>query len=524
MGCSTSKNLQTTGPEPEQATLAKAPADGTTNNNVTATAIQTTPGQAGGAEQVTKAGGTPGSADQLPPGTKIIFVLGGPGSGKGTQCDRIVAKYKLKHLSAGDLLREEVKSGSPTGQELEGVMKEGKLVPKEVTIGLLKKAMLKSSSNAFLIDGFPRALDQAQSFEDEIQPCDMVLFFDCPPDVMEQRLTERGKTSGRSDDNAETIHKRFKTFTEESMPVVDKYASQGKAHKISAVPPPEEVFQEVVKILEPVFGDSGNSIAAPASASATTVAPASAASATTVAPASAASATAAHPVILYSKRPSDNWGKQTSEAQSTTALMSLVPVLEGQLAPTTQILFVLGGPGSGKGTQCTRIKEKYGYTHLSSGDLLRDEVKSGSQLGVALDTTMKNGDLVPTEVTIALLRNAMIKSSSDRFLVDGFPRALDQAETFERDIMPCQMALFFDCPEKTMEERLTERGKTSGRSDDNPETMRKRFHTFVQSSMPVVEHFEKQGKLRRISAATGTPDDIFQEVQKIMEPATTASS
>lgn len=85
-------------------------------------------------------------------------------------------------------------------------------------------------------------------------------------------------------------------------------------------------------------------------------------------------------------------------------------------------------------------------------------------------------------------------------------------------------ALFFDCPEKTMEERLTERGKTSGRSDDNPETMRKRFHTFVRSSMPVVEHFEKQGKLRRISAATGTPDDIFQEVQKIMEPATTASS
>lgn len=80
----------------------------------------------------TTAGGAAGSADRLPPGTKIIFVLGGPGSGKGTQCDRIVAKYKLKHLSAGDLLREEVKSGSSTGQELESVMKEGKLVPKEV--------------------------------------------------------------------------------------------------------------------------------------------------------------------------------------------------------------------------------------------------------------------------------------------------------------------------------------------------------------------------------------------------------
>ena len=67
-----------------------------------------------------------------------------------------------------------------------------------------------------------------------------------------------------------------------------------------------------------------------------------------------------------------------------------------------------------------------------------------------------------------------------------------------------------------MEERLTERGKTSGRSDDNPETMRKRFHTFVQSSMPVVEHFEKQGKLHKISAATGTPAEIFQKVEKIL--------
>ena len=77
--------------------------------------------------------GTPGIVGQLPAGTKIIFVLGGPGSGKGTQCDRIVKKYKLTHLSAGDLLREEVKSGSATGQQLEGVMKEGKLVPQEVS-------------------------------------------------------------------------------------------------------------------------------------------------------------------------------------------------------------------------------------------------------------------------------------------------------------------------------------------------------------------------------------------------------
>ena len=88
--------------------------------------------------QVSTAGGTAwttgtSAPSQLPAGTKIIFVLGGPGSGKGTQCDRIVAKYKLTHLSAGDLLREESKSGSETGQTLDSIMKEGKLVPQEVS-------------------------------------------------------------------------------------------------------------------------------------------------------------------------------------------------------------------------------------------------------------------------------------------------------------------------------------------------------------------------------------------------------
>jgi len=82
--------------------------------------------------------------------------------------------------------------------------------------------------------------------------------------------------------------------------------------------------------------------------------------------------------------------------------------------------------------------------------------------------------------------------------------------------------LYFECTETTMEARLTERGKTSGRSDDNPETMRKRFHTFVNSSMPVVDHYERQGKLHKISAASGTPDDIFQHVQKILDPTTTS--
>jgi UMP-CMP kinase family protein len=181
--------------------------------------------------------------------TKIIFVLGGPGSGKGTQCAKLVEKFGFQHVSAGDLLRAEVKSGSEIGKMCETMMKEGKIVPMEVTIGLLRKSMETCTGDYLLIDGFPRKLDQGQAFEKDVKPCSAVLFFDCPEEVMQERLLERGKTSGRVDDNLETIKKRFDTFTEQSMPVVEHYAKLDKVCTISAVPGPDEVHGSVVKEL-----------------------------------------------------------------------------------------------------------------------------------------------------------------------------------------------------------------------------------------------------------------------------------
>eukprot|EP00879_Flechtneria_rotunda_P017197 GHRR01018013.1.p1 GENE.GHRR01018013.1~~GHRR01018013.1.p1 ORF type:complete len:147 (+),score=56.23 GHRR01018013.1:558-998(+) len=129
-------------------------------------------------------------------------------------------------------------------------MKEGKLVPMEVIIGLLRTAMIKSNAKEFLIDGFPRALDQADMFERMVKPAELVLAFDCPEEVMEQRLLKRGETSGRTDDNAETIRKRFNTFVEQSLPVITHYDQLGKCHRISAVPLPDQVFEEVQKAIE----------------------------------------------------------------------------------------------------------------------------------------------------------------------------------------------------------------------------------------------------------------------------------
>lgn len=189
-------------------------------------------------------------------------------------------------------------------------------------------------------------------------------------------------------------------------------------------------------------------------------------------------------------------------------------------AQKVTVVFILGGPGSGKGTQSSSLVQDYGFKHLSAGDLLREEQdREGSQYGDMIKQYIKDGLIVPMEVTVKLLENAMRreletnKNHSSRFLVDGFPRKMDQAVFFESTVCPSKCTIFLDCPEEVMHERLLNRGKTSGRADDNEESIKKRFKTFVETSMPVVEAFRKEHKVIEVSA-TGPPDHVYQEIVK----------
>ncbi|KAK2999260.1 hypothetical protein RJ639_023071, partial [Escallonia herrerae] len=181
----------------------------------------------------------------------VVFVLGGPGSGKGTQCANIVEHFGYTHLSAGDLLRAEIKSGSENGTMIQNMMNEGKIVPSEVTIRLLQRAIQESGNDKFLIDGFPRNEENRAAFESVtgIVP-EFVLFFDCSEEEMERRLLSRNQ--GREDDNIDTIRKRFKVFLESSLPVIDYYDSKGKVRKIDATKPIEEVFETVKALFTPL--------------------------------------------------------------------------------------------------------------------------------------------------------------------------------------------------------------------------------------------------------------------------------
>jgi len=174
-----------------------------------------------------------------------------------------------------------------------------------------------------------------------------------------------------------------------------------------------------------------------------------------------------------------------------------------------KIIFVVGGPGSGKGTQCEKIVQKYGYTHLSTGDLLRAEVSSGSARGKMLSEIMEKGQLVPLETVLDMLRDAMVAKvdTSKGFLIDGYPREVQQGEEFELKIGQPTLLLYVDAGPETMTQRLLKRGETSGRVDDNEETIKKRLETYYKATEPVIAFYEKRGIVRKVRPlqAAGSP-------------------
>lgn len=184
------------------------------------------------------------------------------------------------------------------------------------------------------------------------------------------------------------------------------------------------------------------------------------------------------------------------------------------------VVFVLGGPGAGKGTQCGRISEEFKWAHLSAGDLLRAERAKGSSLGEEIENHIKNGTIVPVEITCSLLENAMVaaKDTTTNFLVDGFPRNKDNLDGWQRQMSTktdVKFTLFFDCSEDVCTERCLERGKAgSGRSDDNMESLKKRFNTYMNSTMPIVEHYEEKRLLKKVDASR-SPNEVYQEVRDL---------
>ena len=165
-------------------------------------------------------------------------------------------------------------------------------------------------------------------------------------------------------------------------------------------------------------------------------------------------------------------------------------------------IVIFGAPGAGKGTQSDFIVEKYGLTHISTGDLLRKEIADGTPLGLRIKGIMDAGQLVSDDIVVEMIDNAIARDTKG-ILFDGFPRNVAQAETLDRLLakhgrtLTCMVRL--DVPREELIRRMLERAKVSGRSDDNEETIKNRLVEYENKTLPVASYYEKQGKEVKIN-------------------------
>lgn len=184
-----------------------------------------------------------------------IILFGPPGSGKGTQSELLINNFGLTHISTGDLLRSEIEEGTKLGIEAKKYMDDGQLVPDEVVIGMIETLVRKNkTSKGFIFDGFPRTTTQATALDAFLSannmPIDVLVSLDVPEEELKTRLIERGKVSGRSDDNEEVISQRIQEYLNKTKAVEEHYAAQGKLEKVEGVGSIESIASSIAKVIE----------------------------------------------------------------------------------------------------------------------------------------------------------------------------------------------------------------------------------------------------------------------------------
>jgi adenylate kinase len=194
-----------------------------------------------------------------PPAPFRLLMLGAPGSGKGTQGTRLAERYGARHVSTGDLLRGQVAAGSDLGRQAQPYMDRGDLVPDELILGMVLERVLGGTApESYVLDGFPRTVAQAKAAyehaKDADRTLDAVVCLDIPHDELLARLEDRGRSSGRSDDNAATVLHRIEEYEQKTLPLLDYYAGRGILVRVDAVGEVDAVTERIVQALDGLKG------------------------------------------------------------------------------------------------------------------------------------------------------------------------------------------------------------------------------------------------------------------------------
>ncbi len=384
-----------------------------------------------------------------------IAVFGPPGAGKGTQSQKLIEHYNLAYIATGDMLRNEIKEGTSLGKEAKSIIDRGELVSDEIIVKLIEKKINRNPDvQGFLFDGFPRTVVQAYILEGLLLKMNTslsaVIALQVDRNELRRRMLERGKTSGRSDDNKNVIEKRLQEYDEKTAPVAEFYSEKGQFYAIDGMGSVDDIQKRL---------------------------------------------------------------RDQVEATLKKEWLNIV---------------LLGYPGSGKGTQAKLLAEKYNLTYISSGKMLRAEIKKGSEIGKKAGPIMERGGIVPDELTLPLIESKIERHSGDTngFIFKGFPRTIVQAYILDgllrrlNSSVSCMMEI--NVPAFELMERLNARSKTDRRRpyDMNIEVILHRMKMYESKTVPVAEYYKKMNKHCSVNGS-GPVEDVYERLSKQVENAFT---
>ena len=188
-----------------------------------------------------------------------IVIFGGPGSGKGTQSDKLISHYNLFHISTGDVLRDHIRRGTDLGNTANSYISKGKLIPDDLMVSILEQVLIDNAqavADGVIFDGFPRTIPQAEALNEMLQKrgnkVNIVIGLEVPDEELTERLLKRGLESGRSDDNRETIAKRLEVYHSQTAPLKTFYQNQGIYAAIKGIGTIDSIFQSIQEAIDKV--------------------------------------------------------------------------------------------------------------------------------------------------------------------------------------------------------------------------------------------------------------------------------
>nr|XP_019957870.1 PREDICTED: adenylate kinase isoenzyme 5 [Paralichthys olivaceus] len=315
--------------------------------------------------------------DPSRPRPKVILVIGGPGSGKGTQSLKIAERYGFQYVSVGELLRKKMIHNATSNRKwslIAKIITNGELAPQETTITEIKQKIMKTpDANGIVIDGFPRDVGQALSFEDQICSPDLVVFLACTNHRLKERLQKRAEQQGRPDDNPKAIDRRLTNFKQNTIPLVKYFQERGLIVTLDADRDEEEIFCDISMTVDNKLFPSKEPAAGPSELDLSLLGDTS---------------SLADVACKYSEVEEEEDIGYAEGAADSYSTEHRKP----------KVVFMIGGPGSGKSVQCQRMEDRLGLRHMTLGDLLGNELQSRSDRGRHLQDVLERGEQLPKSV------------------------------------------------------------------------------------------------------------------------------